>query len=106
MPWQNDPEARRRSAEVYSDPEYLANRKAARKRAGGRCEQCGHRHGRLQCDHGVPVSQGGGHALTNLKMLCAGPGSCHCHEQKTAQEGGGYRARKTGDPEPKPRTQW
>lgn len=105
--WEKTPADRRRDAQVYGNPEYKRNRDAARKRANGRCEDCGHRHGRLQCDHVIPVSQGGKHALANLAMRCAGQGTCRCHEKKTATEGGGYRARKpAADPAPRPRTSW
>jgi 5-methylcytosine-specific restriction endonuclease McrA len=108
MPWGSTPESRRRDAATYGSAGYRRNRDLARRRAAGYCEQCQHRHGRLQCDHVIPVSQGGGHAVANLRMLCAGPGSCQCHEKKTAGEGGGYRARRTGaaDPDCTPRTQW
>lgn len=107
MPWSADPEKRRADARNYGTPEYRRAREAARRRAGGCCEQCGHRHARLQCDHRIPVSQGGGHSLANLRMLCAGPGSCRCHEKKTAQEGGGYRSSgRAADPDCTPRTLW
>jgi hypothetical protein len=107
MPWQNTPEKRRRDAAVYSDPEYVRNRRITMERAGGRCSDCSHRHSRLQCDHVIPVTQGGGHELANLTARCAGPASCRCHERKTAQEGGGYRApRKDPDPDPVTRTRW
>ena len=103
MPWANDREARRRTAITYG-PEYRRNRQLAAQRAAGRCERCG-RRGRLQCDHIIPVTQGGTHNLANLQMLCSGPGSCHA--RKTATEGGGYRApRQAADPEPAPRTAW
>jgi 5-methylcytosine-specific restriction endonuclease McrA len=110
MPWVNTPDKRRQDAASYG-PEYKANRKIARERANGHCEECGHSH-RTQCDHAVPVTQGGSHHHSNLRMLCAGEGTCKCHERKTAQEGGGYRnpanrGRKTaGDPEPVRRTNW
>ena len=109
MPWSNDREARRRSDETYNDPEYRKNRAIVRRRANGRCEQCGHKHPRTQCDH-KRNSAGLGkpdHSLANLWMLCAGEGSCKCHEKKTAQEGGGYRqSRAAPDPGVQPRTKW
>lgn len=109
MPWGNSPEKRRRDAEVYGSPEYRRNRELARRRAGGRCEKCGHRHPKLECDHIVPKSQGGGNALQNLEMLCVGEGSCKCHDAKTLSEGSGWRGkgtREARDPEPRPRTSW
>lgn len=106
MPWANDAAARQASSATYSDPEYKTNRKAALKRANGRCERCGTRRKPLQVDHATPVTQGGTHALSNLQVLCSGKGSCHA--RKTAQEGGGYRkTNQTGDdPAPTPRTAW
>jgi 5-methylcytosine-specific restriction enzyme A len=104
MPWDNSPEKRRRDAEVYGDPEYKRNRAIVRRRSGGRCElieagrRCSSRD-RVQTDHIVPVSQGGTHALSNLRDLCK-----RHHAAKTAQEGAGYRAKS--DPELQPRTAW
>jgi 5-methylcytosine-specific restriction enzyme A len=111
MPWDNSPEKRRRDQQVYGDPEYLANRKLAMKRSGGKCEdtengrRCGSRD-RVQCDHDTPVSQGGTHHLENLVIRCF-----RHHARKTAQEGGGYRrngGRRRGeiDPPASPRTRW
>lgn len=107
MPWQNTPDKRQRDAQVYG-PEYRRNRDTACRRAGGRCEGCHHRHPRLQCDHKNNTGDGPpDHSLTNLQMLCVGPGSCQCHEKKTAREGGGYRAgKKHDDPPLQTRTQW
>jgi 5-methylcytosine-specific restriction enzyme A len=104
MPWRNSPEDRAASAAFYSDPQYQANRKAALQRAGGRCEQCGRRRGRLHVDHIVPRAQGGGHDLANLQVLCSGPGSCHA--AKTAAEGNASAKRKRHDPPAEPRTRW
>jgi hypothetical protein len=106
MPWQKTAADRQRDAQVYG-PQYRRNRDAARRRAGGRCEGCGHKHTRLQCDH--KQNTGGGppdHSLANLQMLCAGEGSCKCHERKTAGEGGGFRSGKPRDPAPQQRTRW
>lgn len=101
MPWQNDPESRRKSAETYGDPEYQRNRKLALRRANRRCERpgCGSWKG-VQVDHDTPVSRGGTHALANLVVLC----SQH-HREKTAGEGGGFR-KPASDPAPAPRTRW
>lgn len=107
MPWQDTPEKRRRDAETYGSAEYRRNREAARRRAGGRCEQCGCRHARLQCDHIVPKSQGGGNSPGNLQMLCTREGGgCGCHEAKTYAQRGGSRSRARADPPCTPRTKW
>lgn len=105
MPWSNSPADRARQAATYG-PEFRAARAQARRRAGGRCEQCHHAHPRLQCDHIVNTASTGrpDHSLGNLQMLCAGAGSCKCHERKTAAEGNGFRRRP--DPAPQPRTKW
>jgi len=109
MTWQKTPESRARDAQVYGSPEYKRNRTAVLRQANGHCSQCGHRH-RLQVDHVIPVSRGGTHAVGNLRALCAGDGTCKCHETKTAAEGGGWRAsrgdRTPRDPQPRPRTNW
>jgi 5-methylcytosine-specific restriction endonuclease McrA len=106
MPWANDREARRRSDATYQDPVYKRNKAIVRRRSGGRCEwtdqgqRCSSRD-RVQCDHLVPVSRGGTHDLTNLRDLCR-----QHHDQKTAQEGGGFRGAKARDPAVTPRTAW
>lgn len=107
MPWDKTPVDRRRDARIYQDPEYKRNRETRKRMAGGRCEQCQHPHARLQCDHIRNTGNGPpDHSIANLQMLCTGPGTCRCHEKKTAQEGGGYRNPSTADPEPSPRTRW
>ena len=110
MAWKKTDAARKTENAFYGDPVYKRNRAVVARRAAGRCEQCGHRHP-TQCDHVIPHAQGGSHAVENLRMLCAGDGTCKCHEAKTATEGGGYRnpaSRTTTarDPKPKPRTRW
>jgi len=103
MPWQaKTREERRRDSRVYDDPEYQRNRRHALARAGGRCEKCSRSGRRLQVDHIIPVTQGGGHDEGNLQVLCSGPGSCHA--AKTAQEGRGYRS--VTDPDHVERTKW
>lgn len=107
MTWKKTPEDRRNDAKNYG-PEYKRNRAVVLRQAGGRCAECGRRDRRIQVDHITPVSQGGGHAVENLRALCSGPGSCHA--RKTAQEGGGYRknggTRAPADPQCTPRTAW
>ena len=49
------------------------------RRAGWRCEECG-AAGRLECDHIVPISQGGGEWDTeNYQALCR---ACHLHKSR------------------------
>jgi 5-methylcytosine-specific restriction endonuclease McrA len=107
MPWGNDRESRRRSDATYATPEYRRNRQAAWRRANGRCEltvegrRCGSPK-ECQVDHIIPRTNGGTHALANLRVLCG-----EHHRQKTAQEGGGFRSSsKARDPRPTPRTDW
>lgn len=109
MPWANTPADRARSTATYQDPEYKRNKAAVRRRSGGRCEwveagqRCGSRN-RVECDHRIPRSQGGTHALENLWDLC----KPH-HNAKTATEGGGWRNKNgnaPADPALQPRTRW
>lgn len=110
MPWEKSREDRQADAAFYGDPLYKRNKAIVRRRSGGRCEvtengrRCGSRD-RVQCDHIIPRSQGGGHALANLRDACH-----YHHSRKTAQEGGGFRAnrgsRAARDPRPRPRTSW
>jgi 5-methylcytosine-specific restriction endonuclease McrA len=111
MPWEKTAADRKAENAFYNDPVYKRNKVIVLRQAGGRCSDCGHRHQRLQVDHGIPRAQGGGHELANLSAKCSGDGSCKCHEKKTATEGRGYRnpaSRTTTarDPKPKPRTRW
>jgi 5-methylcytosine-specific restriction endonuclease McrA len=110
VPWEKTPEERAAENAFYSDPAYRRNKAIVRQRSGGRCEiwengrQCGSRD-RVQCDHIIPRTQGGTHALENLRD------ACHLHHsRKTAQEGGGFRANRGNaavrDPRPRPRTKW
>jgi 5-methylcytosine-specific restriction endonuclease McrA len=108
--WKKTPADRAAEAAFYGDPLYRRNKAIVRRRSGGRCEvpvagrPCGSRD-RVQCDHIIPRTQGGTHALENLRD------ACHAHHAaKTAQEGGGFRANRSGrpaaDPRPRPRTNW
>ena len=100
--WQKTAADREREAKVYGR-QYRRDRAAARRRASGYCEGCHHQHPRLEADHEIPVSQGGGHG-SNLRMLCKGEGTCKCHDRKTAREGG--KGKLASDPAPVQRTQW
>lgn len=104
--WDHSPEQRAKERKVYGDPEYQRNRAIALRRAAGACQQCGHRHTRLQVDHIHGTAAG--HGLANLQVLCRGPGTCDCHGRKTGREGraGQQRSAQRGDPDFIPRTQW
>lgn len=64
-------------------------RQATFERANFACEACGRRGQRLECDHKIPIQQGGTDALSNLQALCR-----RCHIAKTrAENGGNFRGR-------------
>lgn len=99
MAWRKTQADRQRDAQVYGNPEYQANKKLVRQRSGGRCEiqTPGICTGKAtECDHRIPVSQGGTHNLANLRDACT-----ECHKAKTATEGG-----RKPDPQPLARTGW
>ena len=104
MAWKKTADDRARDAKTYGSDEYKRNRAIALRRADRRCAKCGRRDRAVQCDHIVPVSQGGTHHLSNLQVLCSGPGSCHA--RKTATEGSTMRSRPHIHPAPSPRTLW
>jgi 5-methylcytosine-specific restriction endonuclease McrA len=66
------PADRRRDSETYN-AEYRRNRKTTLDRARYRCEiQTDVCTGKATtCDHILPVSQGGTHALSNLRAACS-----------------------------------
>jgi len=116
--WRKTAADRQRDNATYGT-EYRRAREIVRRNANGYCAGCGHKHPKLECDHIVPTSQGGTHAVSNLRMLCKGSFSCQCHEKKTATEGGRRGNGRGGrrDPQPTsrityddpphtPRTQW
>ena len=106
MPWDDTPQKRERDARTYGSAEYKRNRALVRRRSGGRCEMlaggrmCGSRD-RVQCDHVVPKSQGGGNGLENLRDLCHA-----CHAAKTAAESAAARRAPRRDPALQQRTRW
>lgn len=65
---------------AYKDPLYAKNRVYRFKMARGRCEYCGCdlQPGGWQCDHVVPLRQGGSHDINNLRVACVA-----CHKKKT-----------------------
>ncbi|WOC12583.1 HNH endonuclease [Gordonia sp. MP11Mi] len=74
-----------------STPAWRAIRKQVIARDGNRCVDCGV-HGddvRLECDHIVPVAEGGTDTLENARMLCT-----TCHAVKTRAESNRGRARR------------
>ncbi len=63
----------------YASPEYARNRAARFKLAGGRCEDCGASLGKSwECDHVVPLRDGGTNLVDNLRARCL-----RCHRAKT-----------------------
>src|SRR5262249_45361278 len=108
MTWAKTQAQRARDAQVYGSAEYRNNRAAARRRANGTCEGCHHRHPKLECDHIAPKSEAGGgsNALSNLQMLCSGPGSCKCHDKKTYEQRKGHRGNSAADPAARIRAWW
>lgn len=61
---------------AYDDAEYRRNRKIIRKqqRYCVWCGTAGTSSNKLQVDHIVPLSKGGSHHLSNLRILCQ---NCH-----------------------------
>lgn len=68
---------------AYKDAQYAKNRQHRFERARGRCEACGiHLEvGKWECDHLVPIKDGGTNDITNLRVLCR-----PCHAIKTRQD--------------------
>jgi 5-methylcytosine-specific restriction protein A len=58
---------------------------AVKRRDQYTCQSCGRVTEDGECDHIVPLSQGGTDDLSNLQWLCREP----CHRAKTAREGSG-----------------
>lgn len=55
----------------YTSADYRRNRELALERSGGRCEACGVTlTAGSECDHIVPVRDGGTDRLDNLRWLC------------------------------------
>ena len=52
-------------------------------RADYACQSCGNRGRKLECDHVIPLSDGGGKGIDNLQALCV-----ECHHDKTQRENG------------------
>ncbi|HEY3997905.1 MAG TPA: HNH endonuclease signature motif containing protein [Candidatus Xenobia bacterium] len=70
----------------------LPTLRALYRRAQGRCEGCGERHG-LQVHHVIPISEGGDHSLDNLRLYCR---ACHdaTHHADFDQKPGWQAARQ------------
>lgn len=68
---------------AYKDPQYAKNRKHRFERAHGRCEACGIalQPGEWECDHLVPIKDGGTNDVANLRVLCR-----PCHRRKTRED--------------------
>lgn len=84
----HDPQAETNRANYrshYRSRDYQANRRLRFNLARGRCESC---HlalewegGGWECDHLVPLRQGGTNNISNLRILCI-----PCHRIKTAED--------------------
>ncbi len=64
---------------AYNDPEYRRN-KALIKKAQRNCVLCGtpgNAANKLTVDHIIPISKGGNHHISNLRVLCA-----NCHKKR------------------------
>ena len=68
---------------AYRDPQYAKNRQHRFERAHGRCEMCGVvlLPAEWECDHAVPLKQGGTNDVSNLRVLCK-----PCHRTKTRRD--------------------
>lgn len=101
MPWRNDPESRRRSAETYDSPEYRRARLACLKAAKWRCqirlEGC--QGAASQTDHTDQAANDPHHR--KLRATCGS-----CHRKVTSQQGNDARYRGPADPKPQPLAWW
>ena len=70
---------------AYDDAEYRRNRKIIRKQQKYCvwCGTAGTSTNKLQVDHIVPLSKGGSHHLSNLRILCQ---NCHKTRQGKAHK--------------------
>jgi 5-methylcytosine-specific restriction endonuclease McrA len=83
--------ARNPYRQAYKDQEYARNRQHRYERARGRCEDCGLPvgPGEWECDHVVPLSQGGTNGIEDLRIRCIVPrpgAERGCHGLKTAAD--------------------
>lgn len=76
--------ARQPYRKSYGSAEYHRNRELAWVRAAGRCEECDRPVTRetAECDHLVPLADGGSDALDNLEFKC----TAECHPRKTRED--------------------
>ena len=99
MPWQNDPEKRRRDSRVYGAA-WRRAREVCLRRANWRCEiqiegVC--IGAASQVDHEFGAENDPQHQ--HLRAACD-----PCHKHVTARQGQGFRTPR--DPDPTPRTAW
>ena len=77
-----------------SSRDYIPNAtlRALFARAGNRCERCRAKSCHLEVHHVIPVSEGGGHSLEQLRLYCR---ACHSlHHQSDLVEKPGWRFAK------------
>ena len=63
---------------------WMATRRRIMQRDGFACACCGAVRMDHECDHVVPLEQGGSNDDDNLQLLCSGVG--RCHDLKTREE--------------------
>ena len=76
---------------AYRDPLYHKHKAQRYKLAGGCCEDCSQPVGKgeWECDHLVPLSQGGTNEIENLRIRCTLPrfgAPRGCHGLKTRHD--------------------
>jgi 5-methylcytosine-specific restriction protein A len=82
LPTEADRLARAPYRHAYTKAQYRRRRARRFKLAGGLCEACGVTlSAGWQCDHLIPLVDGGTNALSNLRALCAA-----CHAKKTISD--------------------
>ena len=79
---------RRKEQKLYYTRRWKTLRKKVKQRAGNRCQECG-KVGALDCDHIIPVDEGGDFwDIDNLQALCR-----MCHIEKTRKQATRRRAK-------------
>ena len=61
---------------------WMATRRRIMQRDGFACAGCGLIRMDHDCDHVIPLEQGGSNDDGNLQLLCSGPDGCHARKSK------------------------